>query len=100
MAREWPEWLTPENTAIKYTIINEMVAALEHCYESADAAADGHSWTEMGWLSVSASNIMSRLRRLGFQMPDDIVPSVERRDTAEVHRCWNQPYDWDDADGS
>lgn len=55
-AVEWPEWLTPEHSAIHTAVENEIVKALYHCYESADAA--GMDWTTEGWISCSASNIM------------------------------------------
>lgn len=64
---EWPEWLTPAHTAIHTAIENEMKRALQHCFESADAS--GLSWTEEGWISCSASNIMGMLRRAGSNPP-------------------------------
>lgn len=64
----WPEWLTPEHTAIHTAIENEMKRALQHCFDSADAS--GLSWTEEGWISCSASNIMGLLRRGGSNPPN------------------------------
>lgn len=64
----WPEWLTPEHTAIHTAIENEMKRALQHCYDSADAS--GMDWTLGGWISVSASNVMGMLKRVGSPPPD------------------------------
>lgn len=80
----WPEWLTPEHSAIHTAFENEMVRALESCYSSADAA--GMSWTTEGWISISAHNIMGLLKRLGCPPPP--VGEVERLSLDEVERRW------------
>lgn len=88
MADQWPEWLTPEHSAIHTAIENEMKRALQHCFDSADAA--GMPWTTEGWISVSASNIMAMLRNAGCPppaVPADTVPL--RLPTEEEHA-----YDW------
>lgn len=70
----WPEWLTPESSAIHTAIENEIKEALGHCIASADAA--GMPWTTEGWISCSASNIAAMLERLGCPPPP--VGKVER----------------------
>lgn len=70
----WPEWLTPEHTAIHNAIENQIKAALQHCIDSSDAA--GQPWTTEGWISCSASNVISFLRQHGC--PPLAVGEVER----------------------
>lgn len=89
----WPEWLTPEYSAIHTAFENEIVKALEHCYASADAA--GMDWTTEGWVSCSASNIMGLLHRLGCP-PPPVELGVERLSLAEVERHWSVPWDEED----
>lgn len=89
-SKAWPEWLTPEHSAIHTAFENEIVKALEHCYASADAA--DMDWTTEGWISCSASNIMSLLRRLGCP-PPPVEPGLERLSADEVARRWAVPWD-------
>lgn len=89
----WPKWLTPEHSAIHTAFENEIVKALDHCYASADAA--GMNWTTEGWISCSASNIMSLLHRLGCP-PPPVEVGIERLSLAEVERQWAVPWDDDD----
>ncbi len=87
----WPEWLTPEYSAIHAAIENEMKRALDSCYKSADAA--GMGWTTEGWISMSASNVISLLRRNGSNPPDvgevEALPLPEDRsyDESEFIAC-------------
>lgn len=91
---DFPEWLTPQYSALHDALTNEIVGALDHCYASADAACS--YWTEDGWISCSVSNIISWIKRAGFKMPDEPLPEVERRSTDEVHREWARwDEDWD-----
>ena len=89
MSRPWPAWLTPEYGALHDHIEQQILSALEHCYASADAA--GMNWTTEGWISCSASNILSWLRQRGFDLPAD---AVERPSTSltlrDIHREWAQ----------
>lgn len=86
---EWPEWLTPEYGAIHDTLTNCVVSALDHCYASADGA--GMDWTTEGWISVSVSNIIGTMRRLGCT-PPTIDGPVKRRSIGDVHREWQPEY--------
>lgn len=83
---KWPEWLSPEYTAMHTAISNEIVRALAHCYESADAA--GMNWTLDGFVSCSASNILSRLKRDGAPP----IPSheTEHLSAEALEREWEQ----------
>lgn len=85
----WPEWLSPEWNAMHTAVENEIKRALQHCYDSADAS--GMDWTTEGWISVSASNVLSWLKRSGF--PPPIVPPVEAMPMPQDENCW----DVDDA---
>lgn len=90
---EWPGWLSPEYTAMHNAISNEIVRALAYCYESADAA--GMGWTLDGFVSCSASNILSRLERDGAAP----IPSraTETLSAEGVEREWEQE-DFGDED--
>lgn len=74
--------------AVSSAMVNCMVDALDHCYESADAA--GMDWTQDGWLSVSASNICGMLKANGVKPP--AIELVERRSTSEVYKKWAPDY--------
>lgn len=89
---EWPEWLTPEDTATRDALINEMVRALDHCYVSADAS--GLSWTMDGLFSCATSNILSRLKASGYPFP---ALSADRRlSVADIQSEWDDRTDFDD----
>jgi hypothetical protein len=73
-AQPWPEWLTPEYAAIHTAIYNEIVKALGHCIDSAEA--DGRDYTTEGWISISAGNVVVMLQRAGS--PPPVVEPAER----------------------
>lgn len=82
---EWPEWLSPESNAMHTAVENEIKRALQHCFDSADAS--GLSWTTEGWVSCSASNVLSLLKRLGCPPPP--VGEVERMRMPR-EECWDE----------
>lgn len=84
---DWPEWLSPENNAIHTAFVNEIVGVLDSCYSSADAAGQG-GWTMERLISISASRIMSFLKRLGCPPPP--VGEVEPRSYQEVVDRWSE----------
>lgn len=83
-AVRWPEWLTPEYSALHTAIINDMVRALEHCYVSADAA--GMDWTQDGFYSCAASNILGRMKRAGCP---PTFGETEELSFQDVHDRWS-----------
>lgn len=91
-AAGWPEWLTPEYSGLHRAIVNDMVRALAHCYASADAADQGN-WTEAGWLSCSASAILSRIRKAGCP---PTFGETEQLRTEDVHREWCDTEDFEE----
>lgn len=91
---EWPDFPGADWGALHQSIENEIVRALDHCYASADAA--GMNWTTSGWVSVSASNILSWMKRMGLPAPS--IPRPEPLYLDDVHREWSS--EWSPDEGS